>query len=85
MAGLLAVTPSTYAPIERPRGDRRIQRCSEATTSSATIELPSWNRASVRNLMLYCLPSADSSGNAAARTGKKCRLGSKMYSVSWIC
>jgi hypothetical protein len=41
LLGLLAVTLSTYSPPKRPRGDSRIQRCSEVTTSSATIVLPS--------------------------------------------
>ena len=47
----VAEIESRYVQGVLPRGDNRPQRCSEATTSSAFIVLPSWNGTPLRSLM----------------------------------
>jgi hypothetical protein len=54
----ISIVPGSVAEIEsrkaqgvRPRGDSLPHRCSEATTSSAFIVLPSWNGTALRSLM----------------------------------
>ena len=52
-----------------PRGETRVQRLTDAATSSAVMALPLWKTASVRSGMVTTVPFSVIAGSAEASTG----------------